>query len=98
MGRNREVFGREDEGEVLFVDGGKRRSMRGWLRGVESVDGLLVVVGLRKRKSLESYEDGREKRLVVDGGDMEMGSGDGLDLDFDIDVELELRVELFVRE
>ncbi|CAP68882.1 uncharacterized protein PODANS_7_8480 [Podospora anserina S mat+] len=97
-GRNREVLGREDEGEVSPVDGGKRRSTRGRSRGVESVDGSPVAAGSRKRKSLESHEDGREKRLAVDGGDMEMGSGDGPDLDFDIDAELEPRVESPARE
>ncbi|KAK0673922.1 hypothetical protein QBC41DRAFT_310916, partial [Cercophora samala] len=56
------------------------------------------VVGSRKRKSLESHEDGREKRLAVEGEDMEMGNGDEPDLDFDIDAELEPRVESPVRE
>ncbi|KAK4176082.1 hypothetical protein QBC36DRAFT_330032 [Triangularia setosa] len=51
---------------------------------------------LRKRKSLESHQDGREKRVAVDaeGEDMVVdGRGEDVDLNFDIDAELEPRVE-----
>ncbi|KAK4198151.1 hypothetical protein QBC40DRAFT_284193 [Triangularia verruculosa] len=59
------------------------------------MDGSPVSGASRKRKSLESHQDGREKRVAVEGEDMDVeveNSDDEPDLEFDLDAELEPRV------